>query len=397
MTCTIEHLYGLEVFEDLRRAIEGLEPPADPGSLADLFALRHRLDALIADSVADVEARGDWALDGSVSMAAWVRRNGGVTGAEAHRTVQTGRRVRRCPTLRTAWREGRLTSGQVAAVTANVTDPLLALFERQEAAVVDLIADLDVRDTTTAMRTWKERAKIALALEGKEPEDERKAHLSRLLDGTGRLDANLDAEGHTIVATALRLAESRDAEGEERTPARRRHDALVDVCQHFLDHQKAKAGGRHRPHVNVVVKAEDLHEDGPGRTLDGIPLSPASVRALACDANVHRVVMGAGSSILDYGRSTRTIPPAVYTSLVLRDLGCRIPGCDLPAEWCDGHHIEHWEDGGTTDLSNLVLLCRRHHRVIHQKGWHIKLLPTGTVEVTRPDGTVMTSDPPNLL
>jgi hypothetical protein len=87
----------------------------------------------------------------------------------------------------------------------------------------------------------------------------------------------------------------------------------------------------------------------------------------------------------------------VYTSLVLRDLGCRIPGCDLPAEWCDGHHIKHWEDEGTTDLSNLVLVCRRHHRMIHIKGWHIKLLPTGVVEVTRPDGTVMTSDPPNLL
>jgi hypothetical protein len=384
------------VFDELRRAIEEVEPPADPASLAALFALRHRLDARIAESVAEVEAGDEWALDGSVSMQAWVRRNGGLTGADAHRTVQTGRRVRRCLALRTAWRDGRLTSGQVAAVTANVTDPLLDLFEQQAAAVVDLIADLDVQDTTAAMRTWQQRAKIALALDGKEPDDERKAHLSRLLDGTGRLDANLDAEGHATVAAALRLAESRDVEGEERTPARRRHDALVDLCQHFLDHQKVRAGGRHRPHLNVVVKAEDLHEDGPGRTLDGVPLPPSTMRALACDANVHRVVQGAGSSILDYGRSTRTIPPALYTALVLRDRGCRVPGCDTPAEWCDGHHIEHWEDGGSTDLSNLVLLCRRHHRVIHTKGWHIKLLPTGTVEVTRPDGQVMTSDPPDL-
>jgi hypothetical protein len=79
---------------------------------------------------------------------------------------------------------------------------------------------------------------------------------------------------------------------------------------------------------------------------------------------------------------------------VLRDLGCRFPGCDRPAEWTEGHHIEHWEHGGTTCLQNLVLLCSRHHHLIHLKGWHIKLLPHGTVEVTAPDGTTRTSDPP---
>ena len=385
------------MFDDLRRAIEELEPTSSPDALRELLAVRHRLDACIAVSVAEVEAGEQWALDGSVSMAAWVRRNGGLTGGQAHQTVLTGRRARRCPTLQAAWRDGRLSSGQVAAVSANVSDELLDLFEQQEAAVVGLIEPLDVRDTAAAMRTWAARAKIALSLEGKEAEDERKLHLSRLLDGTRRIDGNLEAEGGEVVATALRLAETRDAEDEQRTPGRRRHDALIDICQHYLDHQKVRSGGRHRPHLNVVVKAEELHEDGLGRTLDGVPLPPSSVRAIACDANVHRVVMGPGSSILDYGRATRTIPPALYTSLVLRDHGCRFAGCDRPADWCDGHHIQHWEDGGPTDLSNLVLLCRRHHRVIHGKEWHIKLLPTGVVEVTRPDGQVMTSDPPHLL
>jgi hypothetical protein len=322
----IEQVYDLGVFEELRRAIEEVEPPAEPESLAELLALRQRLDARIAQSVAEVEAGERWALDGSVSMAAWLRRHGGCTGGDAHKTVLTGRRVRRCPALRAAWRDGRLTSGQVAAVTANVTDPLLELFAHQESAVVGLIEGLDVRGTATAMRTWAMRAKIALALDGKDPEDERKAHLSPLLSGTGRLDASLDAEGHLTVATALRLAESRDAEGEERSPARRRHDALVDVCQHFLDHQQVKLGGRHRPHVNVVVRAEDQHEQGPGRTLHGVPLPSSAIRALACDANLHRVLVDQDSSILDYGRATRIIPPALYTSLVLRDGAAGSPG-----------------------------------------------------------------------
>jgi hypothetical protein len=390
----IEQVYDRGVFEELRRAIEGVAPPADPDSLKELLALRHLLDARIAESVGEVEVGEQWGLDGSVSMAAWLRRHGGLTGSEAHRTVLTGRRVRRCPTLRAAWREGRLSSGQVAVVTANVTDPLLDLFAEQEAAVVGLVEDLDVRDTTRVIRVWALRAKIALALDGAEPEDDCKAHLSRLLNGTGRLDANFDAEGHAVVDTALRLAQSPDAEGEERTPARRRHDALVDVCQHFLDHQQVRLGGRHRPHVNVVVRAEDQHEHGPGRTLHGVPLAPSSIRALACDANVHRIVMGPGSSILDYGRTTRVIAPALYTALVLRDGGCRFPGCDRPPDWCDGHHVTHWQDGGPTALANLALLCRRHHRTVHSTGWHLKLLPSGTVEVTRPDGQVMTSDPP---
>jgi 5-methylcytosine-specific restriction protein A len=193
-----------------------------------------------------------------------------------------------------------------------------------------------------------------------------------------------------------RLAESSDAAGEERTAAHRRADALVDVCRHFLDHQRVRIAGRHRPHVNVVVDLPHL-EDGHGaRSLGGLPVTPVGLKRLLCDANVHRVITAGRSSVLDYGRATRTIPPAVYTSLVLRDLHCRFPGCDRPSEWTEGHHIVPWENGGPTRLDNLVLLCSRHHHLIHHRDWHLKLLPSGVVEVTRPDGQVMSSDPPLL-
>ena len=125
-----------------------------------------------------------------------------------------------------------------------------------------------------------------------------------------------------------------------------------------------------------------------------MPLPGLVIRKIACDAAIHRVITDGAGSILDYGRSTAPIPPAVYTSLVLRDWGCRFPGCDRPAEWCQGHHIWHWEDGGPTNLPNLVLLCSKHHHIIHLKGWHLKLQPCGTVEVTDPHGRVRTSDPP---
>jgi hypothetical protein len=245
------------------------------------------------------------------------------------------------------------------------------------------------------MRHWAERANALLDDEPEPAEPRRSVHLSSTLDGRGRLDGDLDTEAYEILRRALAVAATDDAEGEPaRTPGERRADALVDVCRHFLDHQAKGLARRHRPHVNVVIDLHDLQSSGPGQTLDGLPLDGGSMRRLLCDAGVHRVIMQGRSSILDYGHSTRTIPPAVYTSLVLRDLGCRFPGCDRPAEWCEGHHIHHWEDGGPTCLSNLVLLCSRHHHRVHLVGWHIKLLPSGTVEVTAPDGTTRTSDPP---
>lgn len=383
------------MFTETHRAFEELMSLLAREELADAFALRDRFDAHLAEWVAEDDVAEAWRADGSVSMTAWLRGSCRMTGGDAHRVVKAAERARQCPTMRAAWREGRISTGQVTAITANVTDPLRELWAEHEQVVVERLAPLDVRDTTTAMRTWAMRAKVALALEGKlPPEPERSARLSPLLDGHGRLDADLDPEGYAIATRALALAESKDAEGEERTPAERRGDALVDVLRHFLDHQTTKLGGRHRPHLNVVGDLKDLEAGRGGRTLAGAPLDGATLRRLACDANVHRVITDGRSSILDYGRATRTIPPAVYTSLVLRDVGCRFPGCDRPAEWTDGHHIWHWEDGGPTCLPNLVLLCCRHHHLIHQRDWHIKLLPSGTVEVTNPDGRAFSGDPP---
>ena len=123
----------------------------------------------------------------------------------------------------------------------------------------------------------------------------------------------------------------------------------------------------------------------------GTTLSPETVRRLACDASVARVITSGRSQPLEVGRATRVVPPSMRRALVVRDSGCAFPGCDRPASWCDAHHVVHWADGGRTDLGNLVLLCRRHHRLIHA-GFSVEM----TGEVTghrpvfrRPDGTVL--------
>ena len=243
------------------------------------------------------------------------------------------------------------------------------------------------------MQTWAARADAVLEVDEPPLDPAAEAQLVQTLDGRAYLRGSFDAEGHQLIATGLRLA---DTDDRDLTPAERRGQAMLDVFRHYLDHQDVKIGKRHRPHLNIVIRESDLARGLPGRTLHGNPLPGLVVRKIACDANIHRVITDGASSILDYGRATRTIPPAVYTSLVLRDLGCRFPGCDRPSEWCEGHHIHHWEDGGSTDLSNLVLLCSKHHHVIHTRGWHSKLRPDGALEVTQPDGTTRTSDPPHL-
>jgi hypothetical protein len=227
----------------------------------------------------------------------------------------------------------------------------------------------------------------------------RARYLSGTLDGRGDLSGSLDPEARALAECALRLAETPDVDDEPaRSPAQRRPDALVDIFRFFLDHQTNQPGGRHRPHLNVFLDYEDLVDvdtaSKGGWLADGTRLDGATIQRLACDAGFHRVVTEGRSTILDYGRTHRDIPTNLFNALVARDRHCRFPGCDRPPVWCEAHHIEHWEHGGPTAIGNLVLCCSRHHHLLHTPGWHIKLLPDATVEVTRPDGRVVSGAPP---
>ena len=192
---------------------------------------------------------------------------------------------------------------------------------------------------------------------------------------------------------------SRSARSGVRVPgaAWRRADALGDICRFFLDHQHDHRGGRHRPHLNVVVDFEDLAAGRPGRFVDGSSLSGPATGRLACDAAVHRAVVEGLSTILDYGTATRTIPTPLWNALVVRDEHCRFPGCDRPPSWCDGHHVRWVEHGGPTRLADLVLACRRHHQLLHTPGWRAHLDDDGTFSVTHPYGGVGTTAPPRAL
>ena len=385
------------ILEPLTDAVDRLDLPVDSAVLTEAFALMDRFNAKLLAAVGEHDAAELWRNDGATSMTAWLRHHTRQSGRQAAGCAKTARRLRALPVTAGASRDGVLSGGQVQAIVANLTDRTVGLFARHETQLVPELARLSVHDTSIAMQDWARRAHAVVG-DGPEPvSPERSLHLSRVLDGRRELSGSFDPEGGAVIATALRMAQTGDLDGEPaRGPAQRRADALVDVCRRFLDHQQQRRGGRHRPHLNVITTLDDLQRQGPGRLVDGTIVDPATVGRLACDAGIHRVVTDGRSAILDYGTTTRTVPAPLFNALVIRDRHCRYPGCDRPPDWTEAHHLRWVTHGGRTALDNLVLLCSRHHHLLHSPGWHAKLLPDTTLEITDPQGQVHTSDPPAL-
>jgi hypothetical protein len=380
----------------LAEAVADLDPPVDPASLTEALRIRDLFEAKIALGVAQFDRAGMWELDHATSAVAWLRQLGGMSAGAALALLKAGRRASDVPALADAWLDGRLSGGQVQAIVANVSERTAELFAEHAPELLPTLEALGVRETGIAMQAWRARAD-ALLDEDEPREPERTVHLSRTFAGTGELKGTLDPDSTSTVEHALRAATTDDDEATGvRTPGERRADALVDLCRFFLDHQDtATTTGRHRPHLNVVIGLDDLAGDAAGgRTLDGGLLDPATIRTMLCDANVHRVLTDANGSILDYGRATRTAPPALFTALVLRDGHCRlVEGCDRGPQWSDAHHVVAWEDGGETRLDNLVLGCSRHHHLLHRQHWRQHLAPDGTLTIETPDGRTWTTRP----
>ena len=148
-----------------------------------------------------------------------------------------------------------------------------------------------------------------------------------------------------------------------------------------------------RYQVMVHCDAATLAAEGePGRSdLDGIRVSSETSRRMACDAAVVAMVHARDGSVLSVGRRTRTIPPHIRRALEERDRGCRFPGCGC--RFTEAHHVKHWADGGETSLRNTLLLCRRHHRVVHEGRVKVGRSPDGTVLFFTPRGRMLADAP----
>jgi hypothetical protein len=177
--------------------------------------------------------------------------------------------------------------------------------------------------------------------------------------------------------------------------AQQQADALALVAETALHHGIDPGAPGERYQVVVHVDAEVLADaDEPGQSVleDGARVPAGTSQRLACDAS--RVVMqhGLDGRVVEVAAQTRTIPPALRRALHHRDRGCRFPGCGV--RFGQGHHIRHWAQGGPTTLSNLALLCRRHHRAVHEEGYQLDRQPDGELRFRRPDGQLLPEVPP---
>ena len=184
----------------------------------------------------------------------------------------------------------------------------------------------------------------------------------------------LDPEGGATVRSALEPLARRSGKDDHRKRDRRLGDALVEAAHRLLDGGRLPQRATQRPHLQVTTTLETLlgHTGSPAADLEfSIPISAKAVERIACDCNVTRILLNSDSAVIDVGRSKRVINPAQRRALNVRDKGCRWPGCDRPATWTSGHHLVHWTRGGPTDLPNLVLLCHRHHWMVHEGRWQL--------------------------
>lgn len=214
------------------------------------------------------------------------------------------------------------------------------------------------------------------------------------------LDAVMNGQTDATVGQSNRGMSPFDVSAETRDPvptfAARRADALAEISESFLAHGSAALAGGDRHQIVVYVDMETLRESTPGRC--GIEHGPAlaaeTARRLACDSSVVTIVENEEGEPLNVGRKTRSIPPALRRALRSRDRGCRFPGCSNK-RYVDAHHIHHWAEGGETKASNLVTLCRFHHRQVHEGRVVIHLLDDGAIRFVRPDGSSFDSPVPD--
>ena len=381
------------------------------------MSLHERRAAEIAVAVAGFASSGAFGVDGSVSMASWMRHHLRMAQPDASRWIREGRFLTAYQPVLEAAVSGVLSAGQVAALAKAVTPATAVLFAEHAAGLVSTITPLPVADVQTVCAAWRSNAEALV--DTSEPKiPERSLKSVSLDDGTIMGTFVLDPSGAVQWEQAIGTAKERSS-GDDQTVAMRDADALVDILA-FFNANHVKAGTpRHRPHIELHLNTFTGEETDPtnltglhGEYLNGVNiyarqqaftkrgklLSECATNQHLCDCVIHRV-LHRGSAILDYGRATRTIPHNLFRAVACRDGGCRFPGCDRPVAWTQGHHIRHWRNGGATALANILLLCTRHHTIVHAEDWAIKLEPDGQAIFTKPGGLVRTSKPsgsPNL-
>ena len=342
--------------------------------------------------------------DGAFSLTTWLRRRAGFTPTQARQLVRQTGLLKQLPAFGDALRSQATTLAHLDTLTTVATEPRMAHLEEFATQLVEHACNLSVDDYTKVCAYWAQLADDNIA--SPTTDDSRYLTLAPTLFGELDITGHLTADQATTLTTAinhLNRPDPADAPEGQRSLRQRNADALTDLAHHFLNQPpNSKTPNRTRTTATVVIDWDTYTNPTPEpdpvdlasirrELLTNGPI-PARVAAhLTCDTNIRRLVLDATGQPLNLGRTTPTVTAHQRHTLAIRDQGCVFPTCDRPAHWCDAHHLIPWHQHGPTDLDNLALLCRRHHRLIHRPAWNLQRDPTsGTITATRNDGTTYT-------
>jgi Domain of unknown function (DUF222)/HNH endonuclease len=407
--------------------------------LQELRGLADRIEGQWLRTLAAVDARGAAGAEDGISAgstAGWLRRRLRMSAGAATSSVRTARALFRGPLTATA---AALTEGAISPAHAQVlADSTHHLAAEVAAEAEPVLLAAARRLDPPQLRRAVAHLRLVADPEGADTQAERQqarrgVWLSATWEGMVALQGLLDPEaGQTLLAALEPLARPANAH-DDRSGGQRRADALAELARRQLEGGRLPKSGGVRPQLLVTVDLHSLlgHPGGVGGETGGpVPLDPEACQRLACDGAVTRVLVtrqppghhaqggeagdhpdpghdptddpslaaqlqaamrllpvtlgGAPTQPLEVGRSTRVVSPAQRAALVVRDGGCVFAGCDRPPAWCEAHHLVPWLAGGPTDLANLVLVCRAHHRAVHEGGWRLHRDPDGHLTATPP-------------
>jgi len=355
-------------------------PETGPELTADLREVargRNLLDLKFSQMAAAFAATDEFDREGSYSPIHWIRTNCHMTGGAAADRVAVGEQVATVPETVEAMAAGQIGFPHLALI-AREAEALVESGSKEqfdEAKLLDKAKEFSVGRFRNFCHHYRHSVDPhGYAAREAEAAQARVLSLTRGEGGMLWIRGVLDPEGGAVLLTALEPLAKRSGKDDERRLDRRRADGLVDMAVRVLDGGTLPQRGGQRPHLQVTTTLETLVQrcGAPAADLElSLPISAAAVERLACDCNVTRVLLNADSQVIDVGRTTRKIRGSTRRALNVRDRGCKWPGCDRPASYTSGHHLKHWIRGGSTDLPNLVLLCHRHHWMVHEGGWQI--------------------------
>jgi Domain of unknown function (DUF222)/HNH endonuclease len=344
--------------------------------------------ARLLDKIREFDALGGWSHAGAKSCAEWLSWRVGLDLRAAYERVRVARALPTLPLISAAFARAEISYSKVRALTRVATpdtqDRLLTFAKNGTAAHVEKLT-----------RAWRRVDRNAENREAEQQHRSRSLSVYQDEDGMFVIRGRHTPEVGAVVRRALMAATDRlYAEGRVRAPeeytpptGQTQADALRIMAEAALhqDLDPGSSGARYQVvvHVDADVLADPDHS-GQSVLEEGQHCSAEQSRRIACDAS--RVIMkhDADGRVIEVGARTRTIPAALRRALQHRDHGCRFPSCG--SRFTQGHHIQHWANGGPTTLSNLASLCRRHHGLVHEGGFHLERLPGGELQFRTPNG-----------